>query len=348
MRIGILTESFGGGGAERQAAIWARLCAEWGHELTAITVKETANSVALPQMRVVSVPKARAADLGSIAWRLRKLRGEVDALIAFEPYLGFCCALAHLDRPWMLVTGKVPQQLLSDSRLPRRVYRWAFDRAAVVAAPSRGMIEAHREIGLRPTKPWTLIPNVAQSDAYLESTSEREGVLFVGRLAAVKNPLLAVESAAAVPAPLTMLAGKGELWPEVERAVAARNGKPSVEILRFTGEPWGTYARHRVLVVTSRFESFGNVIIESLAAGTPVVSVDCDFGPREIIGAASFSHLVEPSVKAISEALSTVIDRPYGKAEEAECRAIADRYRAEAVAPLIADAVERLRRATAL
>lgn len=342
MRIGILAESFEGGGAERQAAIWVQTCAEQDHDVTAITLRETGHPIESSDIRFVCVPKDRTSDFIAVGRRLRRLQRDLDAIVAFEPFLGLCCAFARLHIPWMLVTGKVPYKLRENSRIPMSAFRSAFKRAALASAPSRGVIECHRRMGLRTHGSWRAIPNVADESAFTQSIHERSGILFVGRLVAVKNPLLAVESAAAAGAPLTLL-GEGDQQPIIEERLAAQTHAPPVTILPFEREPWPVYARHRVLAVTSVVESFGNVLVESLAAGTPVVSVDCDFGPREILDGASYSHLAGPRAEEIAAALIEVLRRPYSEAEKAECQAIADRYRPTRIAPSIAEAIDQLK-----
>lgn len=340
MRIAILAEAFEHGGAERQAAIWAKLCAEAGHEVTAVETRSADFPFPHPGIRVVPMLKPKARDIVPLLRGLRRLEREVDALVAFQPFLGLCCAAAGLRRPWMIVNGKVPATLSEGSRIPPAVFRLAFNRATLASSPCQGMVDAHLQLGIRRHRPWLVIPNIVLDEAFGGGSEDREGALFVGRLMPVKNPELAVASAAAAGVPLTLL-GTGALKPQLEARIAALPD-PRPEILPYDPTPWHVYARHRVLVVTSEVESFGNVLVESLAAGTPVVSVDCDFGPREIITGARYSRLTSRSPDEIGEALAEATQRPYGEDEARECREIADRYRPAAVYPLIDEALKRL------
>src|SRR3546814_9042391 len=71
-------------------------------------------------------------------------------------------------------------------------------------------------------------------------------------------------------------------------------------------------ARASVLAVTSVSEGFGNVIVEALACGLPVVSTDCPGGPREILDGGRFGLLVPVGdAVALAEAMErSIIDPP--------------------------------------
>ncbi len=62
-------------------------------------------------------------------------------------------------------------------------------------------------------------------------------------------------------------------------------------------------------ILTSRFEGFPMSLVESLASGTPVISVDCETGPKEIIQNNFNGLLVENhNENALSEAIKTMIE----------------------------------------
>ena len=82
----------------------------------------------------------------------------------------------------------------------------------------------------------------------------------------------------------------------------------------FTGRlenpfPYLRYAS--VMVLASSYEGLSNTLIESLALGTPVVSTDCPYGPREILDNGRFGELVPVNdVKALSEAIIKTLRNP--------------------------------------
>lgn len=69
------------------------------------------------------------------------------------------------------------------------------------------------------------------------------------------------------------------------------------------------YIQHATFsVLTSRFEGFPMSVIESLAAGIPVVAVDCETGPREIIRSNDNGLLVpNHDEKALAEAFKLMV-----------------------------------------
>jgi len=60
----------------------------------------------------------------------------------------------------------------------------------------------------------------------------------------------------------------------------------------WVASPHAQMAACDVFVMTSRWEGFGNVIVEAMACGLPVVCTDCESGPREILGDGEYGVLV--------------------------------------------------------
>lgn len=60
----------------------------------------------------------------------------------------------------------------------------------------------------------------------------------------------------------------------------------------FVSNPFPYLARCRVLVLSSVREGLGNVVVEALALGTPVVATDCSDGLRALVGGHGLGPLV--------------------------------------------------------
>lgn len=68
------------------------------------------------------------------------------------------------------------------------------------------------------------------------------------------------------------------------------------------------YLEGSIFALPSRFEGFGLVIIEAMSCGLPVVSFDCENGPRNIITNGRDGYLIQPfDVDAYAEKLIQLI-----------------------------------------
>ncbi|MFT5383271.1 MAG: glycosyltransferase involved in cell wall biosynthesis [Saprospiraceae bacterium] len=80
-----------------------------------------------------------------------------------------------------------------------------------------------------------------------------------------------------------LLLGLGEEKEAMERLTEKLELTQQVHFLGYQSNPFAFIAKSDLMVICSSMEGLPNIIIESLACGTPVVSADCISGPREIL-----------------------------------------------------------------
>ncbi len=75
--------------------------------------------------------------------------------------------------------------------------------------------------------------------------------------------------------------------------IKERNLQNRVEIFGFQQNPYKFMKNAKLMILSSDYEGFGMVIVESLILNTPVVSTNCPTGPREILTGNLSEYLVE-------------------------------------------------------
>ena len=80
-----------------------------------------------------------------------------------------------------------------------------------------------------------------------------------------------------------VILGKGSLHQELYNLSRKLKIDDKVFFLGFQQNPFKYLAAADMLVLSSRWEGFGHVIVEAMYCGTPVISADCPSGPSEII-----------------------------------------------------------------
>ena len=107
--------------------------------------------------------------------------------------------------------------------------------------------------------------------------------------------------------------GDGPLRGELSSLAASLGVADRVDMPGFVENPLPFISRSAALVLSSRFEGFGNVLAEALACGVQTVSTDCPYGPAEILADGRFGRLTpvgdpEAMAKAVLLALDEPID----------------------------------------
>lgn len=254
----------------------------------------------------------------------------IDAHYVYPDGMAAVLCGAYFNRPVVVSARGSDINLFADLPLVRRALRYTLKRATRLIAVCDALKQQMIALGAEPGK-ITVVPNgvdaekfrpMPRKDARRElQLSERRIVLSVGQLIPRKGFDLLLEAmsllnkeAPAVDAELVII-GEGEQRSvleqrSVELGLADRvrlvNGVSHDELHRW-------YNAADVFCLASSREGWPNVVLESLACGTPVVATAV-WGLPEIITSDGLGTLVERDAAAIARALREALSRDWNQA----------------------------------
>lgn len=202
---------------------------------------------------------------------------------------------------------KWPDFIYERTRLPRtwvaNYMRWLHKHSVAVLVPTKSVSDELADLGFRNLKVWTRGVDRTCFQP-LESRDSSRILLCVSRLSHEKN--LEAFCEIHIPGYTKMLVGDGPYRKTLEKKY------PDVE---FTGTLRGTalarvYAEATVFVFPSKTDTFGVVMIESMATGTPVAAYPVT-GPLDVIKQGVTGIYDQDLTRAVLKALALDRDTVY-------------------------------------
>ena len=210
---------------------------------------------------------------------------------------------------------------LTPSR-PTSLIRFIYPLADDIVAVSQGVAKDLARITGLPVERIKVIYNPIVSSELTEKAKEPVAhpwfapgeppvVLAVGRLVEQKDFYTLIRAFDQVrkrqKARLVIL-GSGPQQPTLESFITELGLESDVALLGFLPNPYAYMARAGVFVLSSIWEGFGNVLVEAMATGTPVVSTNCESGPAEILNHGQYGLLTPVGdSNALAEAIINVL-----------------------------------------
>jgi glycosyltransferase involved in cell wall biosynthesis len=314
MNIGILTLSLKRGGAERVAALVSRYLSQ-KHNVYMILFDTTAGydypfggqliDLNLPEPKN-RCPLTRLKNTLRAVPKLRQLKGQLnlDVMLSFLEPANIPNVLSRTDHCRTILSITEDKSYTQGRSLRRWIgeslIRGLYGRADLLIAASAGAGQTMTEKFGIPAEKIRVIHNPVDLDEIrilsdlpitepCDFLSSPHGpiVMTVGRLTLPKGQWHLIRAFTqvrkSIPSARLVILGDGELSDLLIDLTKKMGLSDCVFFPGFKSNPFQYLRRAAVFVLSSLWEGFGNVVLESLAVGVPVISTDVRSGPREIL-----------------------------------------------------------------
>lgn len=299
--IGIIITRLGTGGAERVAA---NLSLELSRYYNVILIVFDCSEVIYPhggELHCLNTPPGSGFIGKIINLLLRTARTR-----AIKKKRNIQCTISLLDGPNIVnILSKARDKTIASfrnfrshelkdhpltGRLSTRIIA-RFSDAVVV--PSKAVLQDLVDNFKIKRDKLHLIYNMCQIEPFCAEKSDtktpNESGIFaaMGRMVLQKGQWHLIRAFAKVlhlfPDAKLYIIGDGKLHNELKELAEQLQIERNIIMTGFLKTPNDILANCDVFVLPSVFEGLGNVILEAMALGLPIISTDCDAGPREIL-----------------------------------------------------------------
>ena len=302
-KIGLLITKLNGGGAERTAANLSSLFDEYGEEVYLITFD--GSNITYPY-------KGKLIDLSlginkNVFDAIKKNIKRIIKVKKIKKKYNLDVCISFLDTPNLVnvLSGGKCKKIVSirnylslekPSFIRKQLIRFSSIRAdKTVCISKNGEYDMRNFFKIKEKKLCTIynpvdiksLLTIEEDYTFDKEFSDYFNIVTMGRLTYQKgqwNLIYAIKDIVVqYPKVRLYILGDGELKNELEELVKKLELEEHVFFLGFISNAHKFLRQCDLFVLTSLFEGLGNVLLEAMALGLPVISTDCKSGPREII-----------------------------------------------------------------
>ena len=185
--------------------------------------------------------------------------------------------------------------------LKKKLYPSADKIIAISEGVKKSLIE---QLKMPPSK-IEVIYNPAGDQRIIELSKEKVeknyfsnnfNIINIGRLTKQKDHITLLKAMKLVLKKIQcnlLIIGDGSEKKNIYKFIKDNDLENNVNLLGYKSNPWKYLSRSDLFVLSSIWEGFGNVIVESMILGVPVISSDCNSGPSEILVDGKYGDLFE-------------------------------------------------------
>jgi len=182
------------------------------------------------------------------------------------------------------------------------------------------------------------ILSLAQEDIDSNLLSDKPLIISVGRLTKQKDHITLLKAFNKIYPKINCnlyIVGEGSERDNLEKFIINNNIGDRVKLLGYQNNPWKFMSKSELFILPSIWEGFGNVIVESMLIGIPVISSDCPSGPREILNdgangklfkVGDYSHLAKTIEDILSGDNTELINRARIRSKDFSIEKITQEY----------------------